>query len=429
MGKAYRRTYRFLEESAFWSAEQWNEYQGEQLRQRLIYARENVPFYRGIISEKSVRASSNVYDEIQELPLLTKDDVRRDFDDFVSSRTSAGRLYETSTGGTTGKPLRILYDSASYHIDWAYKIFFWNLATGYKPSDRKATFRGVSYGDKLWIANPIYNEVRFSPFRIDDEHVEEIIKFLAKYRPAYIHGYPSALTLLSKYYRKLKVAPPSTIRGVFLISENFSREQRDLLESVFGAPTYSFYGHSERLVMASMCDELDDSYHVHPAYGFLEIVNEAGDRITEAGVRGEIVGTGFINSGQVILRYRTGDYASWIDEPCKCGRSWSRISIIEGRWLQEHLIGQNQELVSLTALNMHSDVYEKLQQMQFYQDEPGVVQLNVVSDDDFTKEDEQQIIGELGGKLGAGFRLEVKQMKRLHQTQAGKTPYLIQKID
>jgi len=45
-GKVFRDTYAFLRESQWWSKEQLEEYQLEQLSKLLKHAYENVPYYR-----------------------------------------------------------------------------------------------------------------------------------------------------------------------------------------------------------------------------------------------------------------------------------------------------------------------------------------------------------------------------------------------
>lgn len=430
MGRVYRQTHRLLVASSKWNAGQWETYQSDQLRGRMRYCLANVPYYQRLFRSEGIDPeATDIFTEHRKIPFISKSEVRENFDSLLSNEFDRRQLYEASTGGTTGKPLRMLYDSAAYKKEWAYKMFFWKLAIGYLPHHRKATFRGVAYGDRLWIENPIYNEIRFSPFKIDQENAPALLDKLECYAPVFVHGYPSALELLCRFYRKLDRAVPPSIKGVILISENFHAHQRRFIEDVLAAPTYSFYGHAERLVTATMCEFKDTTrYHVHPGYGFMELVDDQGKVLYEPGERGEIVGSGLINSGMVLLRYKTGDYTSWLGEPCECGRSWPLISKIEGRWQQEHLVGAESQRVSLTALNMHSDIYENLQQMQFYQNQKGVVQLNIVRDDTFSDSDERKILEGFSEKLGDGFRVQIKYVDRLERTPAGKAAYFIQDI-
>ena len=54
-GKVFRDTYAFLQESQWWSKEQLEEYQLEQLSKLLHHAYENVPYYRRIFDERGLK--------------------------------------------------------------------------------------------------------------------------------------------------------------------------------------------------------------------------------------------------------------------------------------------------------------------------------------------------------------------------------------
>ena len=48
----------------------------------------------------------------------------------------------------------------------------------YKPTFKKATFRGVSFkkiDSSYWQENPIHNELQFSPFHINDSTMGKYI--------------------------------------------------------------------------------------------------------------------------------------------------------------------------------------------------------------------------------------------------------------
>ena len=241
MGRKYRDLRKFLDLSEYWSREQWHDYQTTELRKLLAYCQDFVPYYQRVFAESAIDVHANdIWQEFKKIPPIDKEDVRENLQDFLSTKHVRSRLYQAATGGTTGKPLSLYYSSNSYHAEWAYKLFFWKLAIGYTPKRRKATFRGVTSGNELWINNPIYNEMRFSPFRIDDKNSSKIIEKLDEYQPEFVHGYPSALLRLCTYYKKLELDPPCSIRGVMLISENYSEQQRTRIAAGFRAPAYSF---------------------------------------------------------------------------------------------------------------------------------------------------------------------------------------------
>src|SRR5690606_24049033 len=135
--------------------------------------------------------------------------------------------------------------------------------------------------------------------------------------------------------------------------------QRERIEAAFNTRVYSWYGHSERVVLAGEC-ESSSSYHHFPDYGILEIIDDQGRLCTKEGERGEIVGTGLLNYCMPLIRYRTGDYATRLESYCACERHWNRFCDVEGHRKQEMIVTRNGGRVSLAALNMHGDIFEKV---------------------------------------------------------------------
>jgi phenylacetate-CoA ligase len=227
MGKTYRNTYDFLEESEVWSKKEWDSYQRTKLREMMEYCYDHIPFYQKTFKESGVDLSNgDIFGEYQKLPFLTKKKVVEYSDQLVPQHIDTEKLYKASTGGTTGKPVTIYFDKDSYKKEWAFKIYSWNKAVGYTPSSRKASFRGVKLGDRLFYENPIYNEVRFSPFKMDDNSLSKISEKLLEYAPEFLHGYPSAIEQLTKYIAKKDIR--LSIQGIMLVSENIYSYQVEL---------------------------------------------------------------------------------------------------------------------------------------------------------------------------------------------------------
>ncbi len=70
--------------------------------------------------------------------------------------------------------------------------------------------------------------------------------------------------------------------------------------------------------------------HVHPELIIVEIIGEDGLPVRD-GEEGEIVVTTLGVEGMPLLRFRTGDIAAKIVEPCKCGRNSYRLTPLVGR--------------------------------------------------------------------------------------------------
>jgi phenylacetate-CoA ligase len=147
------------------------------------------------------------------------------------------------------------------------------------------------------------------------------------------------------------------------------------------------------------------------------------------GRRGEIVGTGFINTVVPFIRYRTGDYATYVGDHCEaCGRQHTIIRDIRGHRTQEMLIAADGSEISWTALNMHDDTFLHVRQFQFRQDRPGRAVLRVVPADGFGDVDRQRIGQRLLTKLVGRIEFTIECTDRIRLSPRGKAVYVDQRI-
>src|SRR5690625_3427482 len=88
-----------------WSADRWQEYQAQQLTKLLDHAASNVPYYREHWRRRRARGDRSSHLELRNWPVLTKEELRQDAAQFLSDDRS-GKLYEVTTSGSSGTPLR-----------------------------------------------------------------------------------------------------------------------------------------------------------------------------------------------------------------------------------------------------------------------------------------------------------------------------------
>jgi len=72
--------------------------------------------------------------------------------------------------------------------------------------------------------------------------------------------------------------------------------------------------------------------HVFGDWCIVEIIDPDTGEILGPGEEGEIVATPLVNEAMPLIRYRVGDVASILPyEPCPCGRTHPKISLVKGR--------------------------------------------------------------------------------------------------
>lgn len=430
LGGRFRQQVRFVDEAQWWPAEKTRAFQVEVLRRLCTLAYEKTPYYKRLFSTVGFHPSDlKQVEDLRLLPMLEKDAIRQHRDEMCTVASHAPQVDYTSTGGTSGAPLSFYIDANRSASEYAYLLAGWQRV-GFRLGTPTAVFRGrVVPEDRpgwRYEYDPLLRHHFYSTFHMTDENMRQYLDHVRQLGPCYLHVYPSSATMLARYMLRAGVEPPKNVQGLIAESEIIYPEQRHLIEGLFEQRLFSSYGLTEKVVAASEC-EYSTNYHVWPTYGFFELVDEQGRAVTTPGERGEIVGTGFINTVMPFLRYRTGDFAAYVGERCEeCGREHLLVTDIRGHRIQETLVARDGARISWTALNMHDDTFERVVRFQFYQDTPGRAVLRVVPAQGFSREDQTRIQRNLGVKFAGRMDIELEMVESIPLSRSGKAIYVDQ---
>jgi phenylacetate-CoA ligase len=432
LGKKYRDTYEFLNKSQWWSRDQIEAYQIAELSRVCKHAYENSRFYKQHF-EKAQFNPYNIQDlsDISKLPLIDRDIINNNIKGILTASIHSPDVDYITTGGTTGAPLTFYTTSKRSQIELAYLHAGWERA-GYKPDITMAVLRGRKIqSDKNGLYHefdPLLRQHHYSSFHLYDDSMRKYVEHISTIGDCYFHVYPSSIAYLTRFLRRSGTVAPSNIKGIIAESENVYPEQRQMVEEVFGVRYFSSYGHTEKLVQASEC-EYSTNYHIWPTYGFFELVDESGAPVKTHGQVGEIVGTGFINHVMPFIRYRTGDFASYIAETCPdCGRNHAIVKDIRGHNIQEYLVANDGSSIPWSAVNMHDDTFDNILRFQFEQENPGFAHLNIMPTDNLKEDNMNRMIKNLSMKFGNRLDFDVKIVDDIPLTKSGKSVFVKQKI-
>ncbi|NQS73572.1 MAG: phenylacetate--CoA ligase family protein, partial [Methanoculleus sp.] len=100
---------------------------------------------------------------------------------------------------------------------------------------------------------------------------------------------------------------------------------------------------------------------------------------------------------------------------------------VEGR-LQDFIVTNNHRLISMTAVNMHSDVFDNVVQFQFYQERAGEVLLRLIKKPGYNDRDTGYILGELDKKFEGDVDVTIHFVTEIPRTRRGKYQFLVQKL-
>ncbi|MDN7026090.1 phenylacetate--CoA ligase family protein [Methanoculleus sp. FWC-SCC1] len=429
--RTFRDTYALLQRSQRWSREELEAYQRAELARLLEHAYEHVPYYRRVFDERSLNpADIHDFADLRLLPFLTKEIVQNNLADLRATSFPEDAFEYVTTGGSTGIPVGFYYEKGvSRAKEWAFMKAQWDRV-GYRFIDKCVVLRGnvVPSAEEgiFWKKTLFRRWLIMSSYHMTEENMPAYIRQIRKFTPKYIQAYPSIIIILAKYMERHGIEPFPSLKAVLCGSENLYPWQRELIEEVFGCRVYSWYGNSEQTVLAGEC-EMSSCYHIFPEYGIVELLGKDDQPVMEPGQMGEVVATSLTNYICPLIRYRTMDLATRAALPCPCGRAYPLLEKVEGR-LQEFIVTKNDRMIPMTAVNMHSAVFDNVMQFQFFQEREGEVILKIVRKSSYTDSDTESIRRESQKKLGEDVRVTIHFVESIPRTERGKYRFLIQRL-
>ncbi|HTV02907.1 MAG TPA: hypothetical protein VMF13_20335 [Luteitalea sp.] len=428
-GREFYQKASWLDESQYWPAERMRRYQDERLEILVAHAYATVPYYRRLFDERGLKpADVRTVADLTRLPFITKDQLRTSAEDLRSTAVPDRDVVWKATSGTTGRPVKVAvlksllpFDNDAFH----WRQFRW-AGCGYE--DRRATLLASTLSTansstrRLFSWDPRRRTLTLSTYDLHADTARAMHAAMRRYRPRYLMAFPSSVERLVILFKQHGLpAPP--LQAVFLQSESVLPWQRELIVDYFGCSVFDWYATEERVVNACDCPE-HDGLHVVSEFGIVEFVRTAGmddDQVCE------VVATPLHNLAMPLLRYRTGDMAVPVAEPCACGRTLPRMRIVGGR-SRSYVVLNDGRLVSITVVDIPK-ASAAVEQFQFEQDTPGQVTLRIVRKAGYSDRDERVVLDNLREKFGDALGARIEYVESIARTARGKLPLLVQRLD
>ena len=418
---------KFLFKSEEYTSTQIYEYQLEKLRRTCMYAYQYVPYYKKLFNECGFNPMELRYiDQIEKIPFLTKKNLQENKDELISTKFPKKQLDYFTTGGSTGIPTGLYSSKNLVNKENAFFSYIYGKLGFSQQFSKHAIIRGGFIGSEDEPIMKEHNRFYMSSYYMTDNNMLKYIETINKEKIQYIRAYPSAIFMLAYFMERNNIPPIETVKYILLASENIYPEQRDLIERMFCCKTFGHYGHVERVCLAPEC-ECTQKYHFMWQYGYTELLNCNNEKGMKEGETVEIVGTSFDNYGMPLIRYRTMDMAEFTKQRCMSHPNHFIVRKIIGR-LQEVLVTKTGRYISMTAINMHSPVFDNVRQFQFFQNTPEYCVFKVVKEATYSDWDEKNIYCELKSKLGEDIELKIEYVDNIPKTQSGKYRFLIQEL-
>lgn len=328
------------EERKYWNPEietmpldKLRKLQEERLRERVAWAYKRTKLYRRKFDEAGVKPGDiKTLEDITKLP-LTDDviDIRgKPLSDKLAIPQEEIKMFHSTSGTTTGIPeaipfsekdKEIFFDQGEARCRWTMGARPWDVVQVLTRFD--CCFLGYrQLGATM---------VMLSAGRYD---LDKQISLTKTAGVTIIEHMPS---LVLKYFERAKelgfdIKKESKLRLISGVGEAWAESYKRKVEAQYGLPFMTLWGSVELGAGAAECEQRRGGMHIFSDLFLLEILDPETHVPLPDGEEGEVVVTPLLNEAMPLIRYRMGDVAKVLPyQPCSCGRTLPKMSMVKGR--------------------------------------------------------------------------------------------------
>jgi len=348
-----------------------NKLQEKKMKRIINYAYNNTPYYHKKFKEHKIRPQDiKTINDLKKLPLLTKDDVLANYNDFLRRDIPTFETHQTS--GTSGKPLCMQYEQQ--HVFYNQSLFLRQLfMIGYKP------WWKILYFDKIEKQSSHAAMLNF--FKLFRKEILDIslktgdiqAKIL-KFQPTLLITSPSMIINFYPFCEELKTK--IFVLGGEVITKKMMKifKQKFSLDDIF-----EWYSCWEFGYMGAECKE-HSGMHLNLDANIFEFLENNED--VSPGELGDITITNLTNFKMPLLRYKIGDLGVPLDLECSCGRSLPLVKNIKGRNDDLIVLPSGKLVLPEEIINLFLNVYEfdRIKQLRIIQQKKSKIIIEFVGD-------------------------------------------------
>lgn len=405
------------------SIEELSRFRDSRLRRFVAHCAQTVPYYRHWFRDNGANPDDiKTLGDLHQLPILTKTEVQADVRSFESEQVPNRDRVKTHTSGTTGAGLRFCTTLSGireqYAVWWRYRG--WH---GLRRGTWCGHFGGRSVvpiarnAPPYWRYDWLGRRVLFSGYHMSDDGLADYVGELRRRRLPWLHGYPSALSVLAAYIVDRGIDLGYQIRWVTVGGENLLAGQRELMHRAFGVRPVEHYGLAEAVANISECDR--GALHIDEDFAAVELLPEPDG----PGLR--VVGCNFTNLATPLLRYDTGDVVTLDGAECDCGRRGRVVRAVDGR-LEDYVVLHNGARVGRMD-HVFKDL-TNVREAQVHQRQPGELQVRVVRGESYGGDDERQLMRELTKRVGAETHITISYAEQIERVGSGKLRFVVSEM-
>jgi len=351
------------------------------LKELLHYLSEKSPFYKRFFEKNGVDTKGiNTIEDLRQIPTTSKEDLQAFNQEFLCVPSHKIIDYLT-TSGTSGEPV-VFAETENDLQRLAYNEYISFACATAQPDD---IFQLMVTLDRRFMAGMAYYEgirklgaaiVRVGPGNpgLQFDTIERI-------KPTALVTVPSFLLKLVEYAEKHNIDyKNSSIKKAVCIGESIRNDDMSLntlgkrITDKWDIQLFSTYASTEMGTAFTDCEYGVGGHH-HPEMIIVEFLDENEDPVP-AGTPGEVTITTLGVEGMPLLRFKTGDICNHHTEPCKCGRTTTRLGPV---------IGRKNQMIKYKGTTLYPpSLYDVLNNIEGVENYIVLIDKNTIGTDDIT---------------------------------------------
>ncbi len=417
-----------LEKLQWMSRSELDDYQLKQLKTFLTKIKHNVPFYHQLFKERDFDPQAlTSLSQLSQLPLLTKEVIRQNRDDLIS--TQASDLKRFNTGGSTGEPLIFFLGKERISHDVAAKwraTRWWDVDIGSKEIVLWGSPIEIGSQDRVrQIRDKVLRSRLLSAFSMSQEDIKHYLSVIATYNPEMLFGYPSAIYKLAQFIKDQgQPMSFSNLKVIFVTSERLYDHQRTLIEDMFNCKVANGYGGRDSGFIAHECPQ--GSMHISSEDIIVEIVDKSGQPVAN-GEQGQIVVTHMATSDFPFVRYETGDVGILSDKLCSCGRHSYLLESIDGRTTDFIATPSGNEMHGLSLIYAIRE-FEEITNFKITQEQVDALDIQVMSSQTLPQDMLTKLLDSIKKILREPMQVDLKQVNHIEAEKNGKFRHIVRRF-
>ncbi len=431
----YRTQYLNQLESNQWlSLDELLALQQQNLQNLLNYAYEYVPYYHKLFDKTGFhpRDFADNPDTFQQIPFLTKDIIRQNYDDLMSTDPPRrNTLLSNKTSGSSGEPLFFLQDaicrdSKNAHVYHHMQRTNWTIGgpQGWIWGNILAGIGAELPSPKQRFKDWLLGRASVNAYLLTPQNMELFANQLSKMPGTVLYSYASCAHQFAKFVQENNLAHKIYLVGVLTSAEVLYPAQRKLIEKVFSCEVFNIYGSEEAGPIAGECQE-HTGLHINLEGTYVEIFNN-GQPVSN-GQEGEVVLTNLNSHGFPFIRYQIQDWAQKKDTSCSCGRGLPLLDVIHGR--QVDLFKARDGKMTWGGFAGRMLAIDGVQRYQYIQKSYDLIVARIVQSKPISPEKLQNIQEAAKIALGDNVEVQFEFVDDIPRQKSGKHRYFISELE